>query len=160
MARCQPCICQWCNSQYFLLQVFWVILLFCQIVLLFDINVLMLPWWPDVTIVQSDATIVVLWQLSTGSIHDYVFCYCLLVGIIFEVLSITKYWYIESQYHQYQYILFFVLLFRSGKIPGHGIMWIWRTAHPHHCHHQMSKRTALQCCHLKEQLALWIISHQ
>ncbi len=38
---------------YFLLQVFWVILLFCQIVLLFDINViLMLPWWPDVTIVH------------------------------------------------------------------------------------------------------------
>ncbi len=30
---------------YFLLQVFWVILLFCQIVLLFDINVvLMVPW--------------------------------------------------------------------------------------------------------------------
>ncbi len=30
---------------YFLLQVLWVILLFCQIVLLFDINVLlMLPW--------------------------------------------------------------------------------------------------------------------
>ncbi len=47
---------------YFLLQVFWVILLF-------DINVvLMLPWWPDVTIVQSDITIVVPWQLSTGNI--------------------------------------------------------------------------------------------
>ncbi len=37
---------------YFLLQVFWVLLLF-------DINVdLMLPWWPDITIVQSDVTIV------------------------------------------------------------------------------------------------------
>ncbi len=62
---------------YFLLQVFWVILLFCQIVLLFDINVvLMLPWWPDVTIVQSDITVIVPWQLSSGSIHDYLFCYC------------------------------------------------------------------------------------
>ncbi len=60
---------------YFLLQVFWKILLFCNIVLLFDINVvLMLPWWPDVTIVQSDVAIVVPWQLSTGSIYDYHFC--------------------------------------------------------------------------------------
>ncbi len=46
----------------------------------------MLPWWPDVTIVQSDVTIVVPWQLSTGSKHDYLFCYCPLVGILFEVL--------------------------------------------------------------------------
>ncbi len=74
---------------YFLLHVFWVILLFCQIVLLFDINVvLMLPRWPDVTIVQSDVTIVVSWQLSTGSIHDYLFCYSPLVGILFKVLRI------------------------------------------------------------------------
>ncbi len=48
---------------YFLLQV-----------LLFDINVVpMEPWWPDVTIVQSDVTIVVPWQLSTGSKHGYLF---------------------------------------------------------------------------------------
>ncbi len=59
---------------YFLLHVFWVILLFCQIVLLFDINVvLMLSWWTYVTIVQSGVTIVVPWQLSTGSKHDYLF---------------------------------------------------------------------------------------
>ncbi len=65
---------QKCSIVYFLFQVFWVILLFCQIVLLIDINVvLMLPWWPDVTIVQSDITIVVPRQLLTGSIHDYVF---------------------------------------------------------------------------------------
>ncbi len=50
---------------YFLLQVVWVILLFCQIVLLSDINVVLM------SIVQSDVTIVVQWQLSTGSIHDY-----------------------------------------------------------------------------------------
>ncbi len=52
---------------YILSKVFWVILLFCQIVLLFDINVvLMLPWLPGVTIV-------VPWQLSTGTKHDYLF---------------------------------------------------------------------------------------
>ncbi len=69
-----------------LLQVFCVILLF-------DISVvLMLPCWPDVTIVQSDITIVVLqWQLSTGSIHDYRFCYFPLVGILFEVLRIVSF---------------------------------------------------------------------
>ncbi len=67
---------------YFLLQVFWVILLFCKIVLLFDINAIL------ITIVQSDVTIVVPWQLSTGSKHDYLFWYCPLVGILFEVLRI------------------------------------------------------------------------
>ncbi len=68
---------------YFLLQVF-------RLILLLDINVvLMLPWWSDVTIVESDVTIVVPWQLSTGSKHDYLFCYCPLVGILFEVLRIV-----------------------------------------------------------------------
>ncbi len=71
----------------FLLNVFWVILLLSQLVLLFDINV-MLPWWPDVKIVQSDVTILVPWQLSTESKHDYLFCYCPLVGILFEVRRI------------------------------------------------------------------------
>ncbi len=27
-------------------------------------------------------------KLATGSIHDYLFCYCPLVGILFEVLRI------------------------------------------------------------------------
>ncbi len=44
----------------------------------------------DVTIVQSDVTIVVPWQLSTGSKHDYLFCYCPLVRILFEVLRIAS----------------------------------------------------------------------
>ncbi len=67
---------------YFLLQVFWI---------LFDINVdLVLPWWPDVTIVQSDVTIVVPWQLSKWSIHDNLFCYCPLVGILFKILRIDS----------------------------------------------------------------------
>ncbi len=35
---------------YFMLQVF-------RVILLFDINVLLSPWWSDVTIVQSDITI-------------------------------------------------------------------------------------------------------
>ncbi len=33
---------------------------------------------------------VVPWQLSTGSIDDYLFCYCPLVGILFEVLRTEK----------------------------------------------------------------------
>ncbi len=36
----------------------------------------MSPWWPVVTIVQSDVTIVVPLQLSTGRLHDYHFYYC------------------------------------------------------------------------------------
>ncbi len=80
-----------CRHVYFRSPVFWVILLFCWIVLLFDINVVMiLLWWPDVTIVQSHVTIVVPWQQSTGSIHDHLFCYCPLVGILFEVLRISS----------------------------------------------------------------------
>ncbi len=69
---------------YLLLQLVWVIVLF-------DINVvLMLPWWSDVTIAQADVTILVSWQLSTGSKHDYLFCYSPLVGILFEVLGIVN----------------------------------------------------------------------
>ncbi len=49
----------------------------------------MLPWWPDVTIIQYDVTIVVPYQLSTVSKHDYIFSYCLLVGILFAVLRIV-----------------------------------------------------------------------
>ncbi len=41
-------------------------------------------------IVQSDITIVVPWQLLTGSKHDYLFCYCPIVGISFEVLRIME----------------------------------------------------------------------
>ncbi len=41
------------------------------------------------TIAQFDKTIVLPRKLATGSIIDYLFCYCLLVGILFEVLWIT-----------------------------------------------------------------------
>ncbi len=85
-----------CSHAYFLLQVLWVILVFCQIVLLFDINVLtLLPWW-------SDVTIVVPWQLSTGSIHDSLFFYCPLVAILFEVLRIDSSFTISSTFQAFQ----------------------------------------------------------
>ncbi len=35
-------------------------------------------------------TIVLPRKLATGSIHDYLFCYCPLVGILFEVLRIIS----------------------------------------------------------------------
>ncbi len=40
------------------------------------------------TIVKFDKTIVLHRKLTTGRIHDYLFCYCPLVGILFEVLRI------------------------------------------------------------------------
>ncbi len=44
------------------------------------------------TIVQFDKTIVLLpRKLATGNIHDYLFCYFPLVGILFEVLRILEY---------------------------------------------------------------------
>ncbi len=39
-------------------------------------------------IVQFDKTMVLPRKPATGSIHDYLFCYCPLVGIPFEVLRI------------------------------------------------------------------------
>ncbi len=41
------------------------------------------------TIVQVDKTIVLPRKLATGSICNYLFCYCPLVGILFEVLRIV-----------------------------------------------------------------------
>ncbi len=41
------------------------------------------------TIVQYDKTIVLPRKLATGNIDDYLFCYCPLVGILFEVLRIN-----------------------------------------------------------------------
>ncbi len=40
------------------------------------------------TIVQFDKTIVLPRKLATGNIHDYLFYYCPLVGILFEELRI------------------------------------------------------------------------
>ncbi len=51
--------CKKGSHVYFMFQVFWLIILF----------------WSNCTIVwyKSDVTIVVPWQLSTGSKHDYLF---------------------------------------------------------------------------------------
>ncbi len=69
---------------YFLLIVAMILLLWRQIVLL----------WHQVTRVASEEhlfqTIVLPRKLATGSIHDYLFCYCPLVDIPFEVLRITS----------------------------------------------------------------------
>ncbi len=35
-------------------------------------------------------TIVLPKKLTTGSIHGYIFCYCALMGILFEVLIISR----------------------------------------------------------------------
>ncbi len=40
------------------------------------------------TVVQFHKTIVLTRKLAKGSVHDYLFCYCPLVGILFEVLRI------------------------------------------------------------------------
>ncbi len=42
------------------------------------------------TIVQFDETIELPRKLATGNIHDYLFWYCPLVGILFEVLRIVS----------------------------------------------------------------------
>ncbi len=67
---------------YFLLIVVMVLLLWCQIVLL----------WHQVTMVESEQhlyqTVILPRKLITGSIHDYLLCYCLIAGILFEVLRI------------------------------------------------------------------------
>ncbi len=72
-----------CSHVYFLLIVAMVLLLWCQIVLL----------WHHVIMVSSEhlfQTIVHVLprKLAAGSIHDYLVCYCPLVGILFEVLRI------------------------------------------------------------------------
>ncbi len=71
-----------CSHVYFLLLVAMVLLLWRQIVLL----------WHQVTVVASEQhlyqTIVLPTKLATGNIHDFLFCYCSLVGILFEVLRI------------------------------------------------------------------------
>ncbi len=50
--------------------------------------------------VQSAVTIVIPWQQSTGSQHDYLFCYCPLVGILFAVLRI------EILFKGFKYIIY------------------------------------------------------
>ncbi len=42
------------------------------------------------TTVQFDQIIVLSRKFAIGSIHDYLLCYCTLVGILFEILRIEK----------------------------------------------------------------------
>ncbi len=42
------------------------------------------------TIVQFDKTIELPRKFAIGSKHNYLYCYCPLVGILFEVLTILK----------------------------------------------------------------------
>ncbi len=74
---------------YFLLIVAMVLLLWRQIVLL----------WHQVTMVALEQhlyqTIVLPRKRATGSIHDYLFCYCPILSILFGVLRIElcfRYW--------------------------------------------------------------------
>ncbi len=39
---------------------------------------------------NKDKTIILARKLATGSIHDYLFYYCLLVDILFEVVRIVE----------------------------------------------------------------------
>ncbi len=50
------------------------------------------------TIVQFDKTMILPRKRATGNIHDHLFCYCPLVGILFEVLRI-KGTYINAKMH-------------------------------------------------------------
>ncbi len=83
-----------CNSKtgshvYFPLRVAMVLLLWLQIILLWhQVTMVALEQHLFQTIVQFDKTIVLHRNLATGSIYDYLFCYCPVVGILFEVLQI------------------------------------------------------------------------
>ncbi len=78
------------SDVYFLLIVAMVVLLWCQIILLWH-HVTMVASEQHLyqTIVQFDQTIVLSRKLATGSIHDYLFCYYPLMGILFGVLKIV-----------------------------------------------------------------------
>ncbi len=75
-----------CSHVYFLLIITMVLLLWRQIVLLWHQVTMILVSEQHLfqTIVQFDKTIGLSRKLATGSIHDYLFCYCPLVGIQFD----------------------------------------------------------------------------
>ncbi len=53
------------------------------------------------TIVQFDKTIVLHRKLASRSTHGYIFCYCPLVGILFEVLRIVNYLFVLTKKETY-----------------------------------------------------------
>ncbi len=77
---------------YFLLIVAMLLLLWCHIVLFWHHITIVAPEQHLYqTIVQFDKTIVLPQKSETGSVLGYHFCYCPLVGILFEVLSLAEY---------------------------------------------------------------------
>ncbi len=91
---------------YFLLIVVMVLLLWHQIVQL----------WHQVTMVASEQqlyqTMVLPRKLTTGSIHDYLFCYCPLVGILYELPRISK---THHWLREYVYICFLQNIIHFGQ---------------------------------------------
>ncbi len=63
-----------------------------MVLLLWRQNILL---WHQITMVASEQhlyqTIVLPRKLAIGSIHDYLFCYCPVVGILFEVRRIYNF---------------------------------------------------------------------
>ncbi len=77
---------------YFLLMVAMVLLLWYQIVLLWhQVTMVSSEQHLHSTIAQFDKTMVLPRKRATGSILDYMFRYCPLVGVLFEILIII-YW--------------------------------------------------------------------
>ncbi len=94
-----------------------MLLLWCQIVLLWH-QVIMVASEQHLfqTIVQFDKTIILPRKLATGSVHDYLFHYCPLVGILFEVRRIlTTFLHTDTVQH----------FFYQIKYNFHGIFWLW-----------------------------------
>ncbi len=77
------------SHAYFLLIVAMILLLWHQIVLLWHQVTLVASEYLYRTIVQFNKIVVLPRKLATGNIHDYHFCYCPLVGILFEILRIA-----------------------------------------------------------------------
>ncbi len=67
-------------------------------------------------------TIVLERKLATGSIHDYLFCYCPLVGILFKVLRINTNvlclyaYHLLSMFGYSQYLLILVLYHSNSML--------------------------------------------
>ncbi len=77
------------GSHVYFLLIAAMVLLWCQIVLLWhQVTMVASEQHLFQTIVQFDKTIVLPRKHATGSIHKYLFCYCPLLGILFEVLRI------------------------------------------------------------------------
>ncbi len=77
----------------------YFLLIFAMVLLLWRLIVLL---WHQVTMVASEQhlyqTIILPRKPITGSIHDYLLCYCPLVGILFVVLRILSLQIVNKEY--------------------------------------------------------------